>query len=85
VARWFATLQDYNLLIKHILGKLHAAPDMLSHPPGTDKGESDNLDMTLLPPNMFICLTLEEDLEITDLEKNIIKAQQKRSALVNHW
>ena len=32
VARWFATLQDYNLLIKHVPGKLHAAPDMLSRP-----------------------------------------------------
>ena len=30
VARWFATLQDYNLKIKHVPGKLHAAPDMLS-------------------------------------------------------
>ena len=30
VARWFATLQDYNLNIQHIPGKLHATPDMLS-------------------------------------------------------
>ena len=30
VARWFTTLQDYNLKIQHIPGKLHAAPDMLS-------------------------------------------------------
>ena len=27
VARWFMTLQNYNLLIKHVPGKLHAAPD----------------------------------------------------------
>ena len=85
VARWFVTLQDYNLIIKHVPGKLHTAPDMLSRPPGTDKREFDNLDVTLLPPNIFIHLTLEEDLEITDLEKNIIKAQQKHSTLVNHW
>ena len=58
---------------------------MLLCPPGTDKGESDNLDVTLLPPNMFIHLTLEEDLEIIDLEKSIIKAQHKHSILVNHW
>ena len=68
VARWFATLQDYNLLIKHVLGKLHAAPNMLSRPPGTDKGELDNQDVTLLPSNSFIRLTLEEDQEILDLE-----------------
>ena len=85
VARWFAMLQDYNLLIKHVPGKLHAAPDMLSHPPGTDKEESDNLDVMLLPPKMFIHLMLEEDLEIIDLEKSIIKTQCKHSALVNHW
>ena len=30
VARWFAFLQDYNLIIKHVPGKLHAAADMLS-------------------------------------------------------
>ena len=30
VVRWFATLQDYNLEIQHIPGKLHVAPDMLS-------------------------------------------------------
>ena len=33
VARWFAFLQDYNLVIKHVPGKLHAAADMLSRPP----------------------------------------------------
>jgi hypothetical protein len=54
VARWFATLQDYNLLIKHVPGKLHATPDILSRPPGMDKGEDDNQDMILLPKKSFI-------------------------------
>ena len=85
VARWFATLQDYNLLIKHIPGKLHAAPDMLSRPPGTDKGELDNQDMTLIPPDSFICLTLEEDQEIIDLERDIVAAQKKHPRLIEHW
>ena len=30
VVRWFAKIQDYNLVIKHIPGKIHTAPDMLS-------------------------------------------------------
>ena len=30
VVRWFMKIQDYNLIIKHILGKIHMAPDMLS-------------------------------------------------------
>src|SRR5580692_1869109 len=36
VARWFTDLQDYNLVIKHVPGKIHTAPDMLSRPPGVD-------------------------------------------------
>jgi hypothetical protein len=50
VARWFATLQNYHLHIKHVPGKQHAAPDMLFRCPDADKGEQDNLDLTLLPP-----------------------------------
>ena len=42
VACWFALLQDYNLRIKHVPGKLHAAADMLSRPPTDNKGEKDN-------------------------------------------
>jgi hypothetical protein len=30
VVRWFGTLQDYNIVIKHVPGKIHATPDMLS-------------------------------------------------------
>ena len=58
VARWFATLQDYHLRIKHVPGKQHAAPDMLSRRPDADKGEQDNLDLTLLLPELFIWLAL---------------------------
>ena len=54
VARWFSFLQDYNLVIKHVPGKLHAGPDMLSRPPNTDKGEDDNTDVTLIPSEAFI-------------------------------
>ena len=32
VARWFALLQDYNLVIKHVPGKLHAAADSCPDP-----------------------------------------------------
>ena len=85
VARWFATLQDYNLLIKHVPGKLHAAPDMLSRPPGTDRGELDNQDVTLLSPDSFIRLTLEEDQKIIDLERSIVAAQKKHPKLLKHW
>jgi hypothetical protein len=54
LARWFGELQDYNLQIKHVPGKLHAAPDMLSRPPGSDLGKDDNQDVTLLTSDLFI-------------------------------
>jgi hypothetical protein len=54
VARWFATLQDYNLVIKHVPGKLHTGPDMLSCPPNANKGDEDNHDLILIPPEAFI-------------------------------
>ena len=57
VARWFAKLQDYNLIIKHMPGKIHTAPDMLSRPPGADCSKDDNTNIVLLPPSMFITTT----------------------------
>jgi hypothetical protein len=38
VARWLTTLQDYNFVIKHVPGKIHAAADMLSRPQGWTSG-----------------------------------------------
>ena len=61
VARWFTELQDYNLIIKHLPGKIHMAPDMPSRPPGADHGEKDNSDIVLLPPSMFIATTNTKD------------------------
>ena len=85
VARWFATLQDYHLRIKHVPGKQHAAPDMLSRRPDADKGEQDNLDLTLLPPELFIRLTTEPSQEWIDLEKSIARAQKRHLQLVLKW
>jgi hypothetical protein len=61
VARWFTELQDYNLTIKHVPRKIHAAADMLSRPPEVDKGENDNTDVTLLPEPIFVRLADEPD------------------------
>jgi hypothetical protein len=57
IARWFLFLQDYNFILRHVPGKQHAAPDMLSRPPGADKGIVDNQDITVIPPEAFIQLT----------------------------
>ena len=68
VARWFATLQDYNLKIKHIPGKLHVATDMLLRPPNADKGEEDNQNLTLLPLELFVRLTIDPPEEWLEVE-----------------
>ena len=34
VAWWFSDLQDFNLIFKHVPGKIHAVPNMLLQPPG---------------------------------------------------
>jgi hypothetical protein len=75
VARWFATLQEYNLLIKHVPGKFHAVADMLSRPPDANRGEEDNQDLTLLPKKMFIRLADLPGRDWFDLE-GWIKYQQ---------
>jgi hypothetical protein len=54
VARWLTTLQDYNFVIKHVPGKIHAAANMLSRPPGVDTGTLDNQDVVVLPDKLFI-------------------------------
>ena len=85
VAQWSATLQDYHLRIKHVPGKQHAAPDMLSRRPDADKGEQDNLDLTLLPPELFIRLTTEPSREWTNLERSIARAQKQHLQLILKW
>jgi hypothetical protein len=88
VARWFATLQDYNLRIKHVPGKLHAAPDMLSRRPDADKGEEDNQNLTLLPPHLFVRLMMEgmePSQDWIDLERTIAWAQKRFSQLILKW
>ena len=58
VAQWFSDIQDFNLIFKHIPGKIHAAPDMLSQPPRVDKGKHNNEAVTLIPERLFIKTTI---------------------------
>jgi hypothetical protein len=84
VARWFGTLQDYNIIIKHVPGKIHATPDMLSRPPGTDKGENDNQDLTLLQPTAFIRLAWDRSPEACQLDLDLVTAQHKHSQWIKN-
>ena len=82
VARWFTEIQDYNLVIKHVPGKIHTAPDMLSRPPGADQGKQDNADIILLPPLMFVATSVVQD----DLLRAKVKtAQQKQKGEMENW
>ena len=82
VARWFTKLQDYILVIKHVPGKIHIAPDMLPRPPGADHGEKDNLDIVLLPPSVFVTTTDTKD---DTLKQRVKEAQQEHKAEMELW
>ena len=82
VTRWFTEIQDYNLVIKHVPGKIHTTPDMLSRPPGVDQGKQDNTDIMLLPPAMFVVTTnTQEDM----LKEKVKKVQWKHKAGMELW
>ena len=85
VARWFAFLQDYNLVIKHVPGKLHAAADMLSRPPVQDRGEMDNSNLTLLPPSLFLNATHTIEGSWTELRQSLVDHQQAHRTLMKKW
>ena len=85
VARWFAALQDYHLRIKHVPGKLHAAPDMLSRRPNADKGEEDNQNLTLLPPELFIHSIADPLKDWVELTEQINRAQRRYHCLLQDW
>ena len=82
VARWFAEIQDYNLIIKHVPGKIHTAPDMLSRPPGADQGKQDNTDIVLLPPSLFIATAAVQD---DMLKAKVKEVQQQQRAEMELW
>ena len=84
VARWwwFAEIQDYNLIIKHIPRKIHTAPDMLSRPPRVDQGKQDNTDIILLPPSMFVATANAQD---DMLKEKVKEMQQKQKAKMELW
>ena len=82
VARWFAELQDYNLVIKHVPGKIHMAHNMLSRPPGVDQGKQDNADIVLLPPSMFVATANTQD---NMLKERVKKAQQDHKVEMELW
>jgi hypothetical protein len=70
----------YNMRIVHRLGKTNKA-DSLSQRPGCDQGENDHEDVLVLPPELFVCLFMEEQ----SLEQKVERAQEKHQQQLEEW
>ena len=55
-AQWLLNLADFNLKIIHVLGRLLAGLDALSHCSDLHPNDSDNLSTVLLPDSLFVNL-----------------------------
>ena len=75
-------LQDFNLIFKHVPGKIHAAPNMLLQPPRVDKGEHDNEAVTLIPEQLFIKTTITTP---STIQSQVLIAQEKAQAKMEEW
>ena len=82
VAWWFSDLQDFNLIFKHVPGKIHAAPDMLSQLPGVDKGEHDNKVVTLIPEKLFVKTTITT---LSAIQSKVLTTQEQLQIEMEEW
>ena len=82
VAWRFLDLQDFNLILKHIPGNIHAAPDMLSQLPRVDKGEHDNEAVTLILERLFIKTTIATP---SAIQSQVFTAQEMARTEMEEW
>src|SRR5882757_911641 len=90
VARWYRELQDYWFKIKHVPGKTHTAADFLSRPFIDNKGERDNEDVVVLPPELFInddtaLRVFNIDSIFGELDEAVADAQEQYPSLMKEW
>ena len=72
-------LADYNISIEHHPGTKNQA-DPLSHRPDHDDGSRDNLNITVLPDQLFARVT-----DIVDIETAVINAQKSNESAIKLW
>ena len=89
VARYVQRMQDYNFIIKHIPGESNKS-DALSRQPDYDKGEEDNVSVTVLPPELFVQSTTLTCLfpragALSAIDERVRSHQQTQQALLNKW
>ena len=82
VAQWFSDLQDFNLIFKHIPGKIHTSPDMLSWLPGVNKGKHDNEAVTLIPERLFVNTTIATP---NAIQSQVLTAQEAAQTEMEEW
>jgi len=90
VAQWFAELQDYWFEIKHAPGKTHTTTNFLSRPFVDDKGECNNKDITVLPPELFVdrdaaIRVFDIDTIFGELDEAVVDAQDQYLPLMKEW
>ena len=89
VARYVQRMQDYNFVIKHILGESNKS-DALSRRPDYNKGVDDNASVTVLPPELFIqsttltCLFPQAG-ALSTIDERVRSHQQMQQDLLNKW
>jgi Integrase zinc binding domain/RNase H-like domain found in reverse transcriptase len=79
VARWMGILADYNISIEHHPGTKNRA-DPLSRRPDHDDGSRDNLNITVLPNQLFA-----RTMDIVDVEMAVINAQKHNESTIKLW
>ena len=72
-------LADYNISIEHHPGTKNRA-DPLSHRPDHDDGSQDNLNITVLPDQLFARVT-----DIIDIETAVTNMQRNHEATIKQW
>jgi len=81
-------LQDYWFEIKHVPGKTHTATDFLSRPFIDNKGEQDNEDIVVLPPELFVKTAIQVfniNSIFGELDEAITNAQDQDLLLMKAW
>lgn len=81
-ARWALFLSRFDFILKHRPGKSMGKPDALSRRSDFDRGESDNMDTTLLKPEFFKVNAMRQTGEVIaeGSEKSILSKIRKSKA-----
>ena len=79
VTRWMGILADYNISIKHHPGTTNRA-DPLSHRPDHNDGSRDNLNVIVLPDQLFA-----QVMDIVDIETAVINTQKINESTIKLW